>query len=153
MRKDNKEILIGLIGTLSDKECKEIYYLITSIKDEYDYTFNNVKLTEGQYNKLVWLWGKDKTDKCIQILDSWLESKGKNITKKISCYKQLISWVENKYYQLYPASDKSLKFNSEIDTMWKAKRYIKRIPKELRAYDSEVKFLVNKFGIDVLGDD
>ena len=69
MRKDNKEILIGLIGTLSDKECKEIYYLITSIKEGYDYTFNNVKLTEGQYNKLVWLWGKDKTDKCIKILD------------------------------------------------------------------------------------
>lgn len=153
MRKDNKEILIGLISTLSDKECKEIYYLITSIKDGYDYTFNNVKLTDGQYNKLVWLWGKDKTDKCIKILDEWLESKGDKITRKLSHYKQLISWVENKYYQLYPASDKSLKFNSEIDTMWKAKRYVKRIPKELRAYDSEVKFLVNRFGTDVLGDD
>lgn len=152
MRVDNKDILIGLIGTLSDKECKEIYYLITSIKDDFDITIGNVKLTEGQYNKLVWLWGKDKTDKCIQILDSWLERKGNSITKTMSCYKQLISWVEDKYYQLYPTSDKSLKFNSNIDTKWKAKRYIKRIPKELRAYDSEVKFLVNKFGIDILGD-
>jgi hypothetical protein len=148
MRKDNKDILIGLVGTLTDQECKDIYYLITGYKDNLDIQFDLVKLSYGQYNKLVWLWGKDKTDKCIEILNDWL--KKKDITNSISCYKQLITWVERKYYQLYPANDKSLRFDSKIDTAWKAKRYIQRIPSELRAYDSEVKFLVNKFGKDIL---
>ena len=148
MRRDNKDILIGLIGTLTDQECKDIYYLITGYKDNLDIQFDLVKLSYGQYNKLIWLWGKDKTDKCIEILNDWL--KKKDITNNISCYKQLITWVERKYYQLYPANDKSLRFDSKIDTAWKAKRYIQRIPSELRAYDSEVKFLVNKFGKDIL---
>ena len=134
-------------------KCRELYYFITGQKEGYSIEIGNVRLTQNQYNKLIWMWGKYKTDKCIKLLDDWLISKGDKIKKFISHYKQLISWVENKYYQLYPASDKSLKFNSEIDTMWKAKRYVKRIPKELRAYDSEVKFLVNRFGTDVLGDD
>lgn len=150
MRVSNKDILIGYIGTLSDKECKDIYYLITGYKDNLDLEFGNVKLTDGQYNKLVWLWGKDKTDACIQILNEWLLNKGEKITKKISHYRQLIGWVESKYYQTHPASDKSLRFNSKIDTAWKAKRYIQRIPPELRAYDSEVKFLVQRFGDKIL---
>jgi len=150
MRNTNKDMLLGLIGTLSDSECKEIYYLITGKKDKLDIKNGLVELTTGQYNKLVWLWGKDKTDKCIEILNEWLEKKGSAITKKLSHYRQLIGWVERKYYQLYPADDKSLKFNSKIDTAWKAKRYIQRIPKELRAYDSEVKYLLDRFGIDML---
>lgn len=150
MRKCNKDILIGLVGTLTDQECKDIYYLITGYKDQLDLEFELVKLTHGQYNKLVWLWGKDKTDKCIKLLNDWLKEKGDKITKSISHYRQLIGWVERKYYQLYPANDKSLRFNNEIDTAWKAKRYVQRIPKELRAYDSEVKFLVNRFGKDIL---
>ena len=148
MRRSNKDILLGLVGTLTDKECKEIYYLITSHRDRTDLEFGLVKLTDGQYNKLVWLWGKDKTDKCIAILNEWLEKK--NITRPISHYRQIIGWVESKYYQLYPANDKSLRFNSKIDTMWKAKKYVSKIPKELRAYDSEVKFLIEKYGVDIL---
>lgn len=150
MRIDNKDILLGYIGTLSDSECKDIYYYLTGLKDTYSYKNGRVELTDGQYNKLVWLWGKDKTDKCIALLNEWLESKGDKITKKISHYRQLTSWVENKYYQLYPATDKSLRFDSKIDTTWKAKKYVSKIPKELRAYDSEVKFLLNKYGKDVL---
>lgn len=152
MRIDNKDILLGYIGTLSDSECKEIYYYLTGLKDKDSYSYKNgrVELTDGQYNKLVWLWGKDKTDKCIALLNEWLEAKGDKITKKISHYRQLTSWVESKYYQLYPATDKSLRFDSKIDTMWKAKKYVSKIPKELRAYDSEVKFLLNKYGKDIL---
>lgn len=150
MRIDHKEILMGLVGTLTDKECMDIYYMITGFKDGYSISRGLVKLTQGQYDKLVWLWGKDKTDKCIEILDEWLKEKGDKITRKISHYRQLISWVENKYYLLYPANDKSLKFNSKIDTANKARQYVKRIPKELRAYDSEVRFLVNRYGKDIL---
>ena len=96
------------------------------------------------------MWGKDKTDKCIKLLDEWLQAKGEKITKTLSHYKQIISWVERKYYRLYPANDKSLRFDSKIDSAWKAKKYIQRIPKELRVYDSEVKFLVEKYGIDII---
>ena len=148
MRTSNKDILLGLVGTLTDQECKDIYYLITGYKDKLNLTFDLVKLTDGQYNKLVWLWGKDKTDACIKILNDWLRDKG--ITKNISHYRQLIGWVERKYYQLYPANDKSLRFNSGIDTAWKARKYVRAIPKELRAYDSEVRFLVERYGKDIL---
>lgn len=152
MRVDNKDILIGYIGTLSDSECKELYYYLIGKKDKskYNYVYQLVNLTEAQYSKLIWLWGKDKTDKCIELLNEWLKEKGDKITKKISHYKQLITWVENKYYQLYPANDKGLRFNSKIDTAWKAKEFVEKIPKELRAYDSEVKYLVNRFGPDIL---
>ena len=122
MRRSNKDILLGLVGTLTDEQCKEVYYVITGIK----------------------------TDKCISLLNDWLKAKGEKIAKPLSHYKQIISWVERKYYRLYPADDKSLRFDSKIDTEWKAKKYIQRIPKELRAYDSEVKFLVEKYGIDIL---
>jgi hypothetical protein len=150
MRKDNKDILIGYIATLPDSKCKEIYYLLTGFRDKYDMEFDLVKLTNGQYNKLIWLWGEDKTLKCINLLNDWLKEKGDKITKNISHYKQLIGWIENKYYQLYPATDKTLRFDSKIDTAWKAKRYIQRIPKDLIAYDSEVKYLVNRYGKDIL---
>lgn len=150
MRINNKDILIGYIGTLSDKECQELYYYVTGIKTKHNYKKGLVELTGGQYDKLIWLWGKDKTDKCIDMLDEWLKEKGDKINKRISHYRQLIGWVENKYYQLYPATDKSLRFNSDIDTAWKARNYVKRIPKELRAYDSEIKYLVNRYGTKIL---
>ena len=150
MRTTNKDMLLGLVGTLTDKECGEIYFLITGVKQGLDVVKGKVVLTQGQYDKLIWLWGKDKTDKCIDILNEWLESKGDKITKKISHSRQLTSWVESKYYQLYPATDKSLRFDSKIDTMWKAKKYVSKVPKDLRAYDREVKFLLNKYGKDIL---
>lgn len=150
MRISNKDILIGYIGTLPDSECQELYYYLTGVKTKHNYKKGLVELTGGQYDKLIWLWGKDKTDKCIDMLDEWLKEKGDKINKRISHYRQLIGWIENKYYQLYPATDKSLRFNSDIDTAWKARNYVRRIPKELRAYDSEIKYLVNRYGTKIL---
>jgi hypothetical protein len=150
MRRTNKDILLGYIATLPDKDCKEIYYLLQG-KDTPEYElviFDKVRLTQGQYNKLIWLWGKDKVEACIKILNDWIIKKG--IDKPISCYKSLMGWVENAYYRTHSADDKSLQFNSEIDTEWKAKRYVQRIPKELRAYDSEIKYLVERYGIKIL---
>ena len=150
MRRTNKDILLGYIATLPDKDCKEIYYLLQG-KDKPEYElviFDKVKLTQGQYNKLIWLWGKEKVEECIKILNDWIIKK--NIDKPISYYKSLLGWVENAYYRTHPATDKSLKFDSEIDTEWKAKRYVQRIPPELRAYDSEVKYLVERFGTKIL---
>lgn len=152
MRRSYKDILIGYIGTLPDKDCKEVYYLLqekATPKSEF-IVFDNVKLTEGQYNKLIWLWGKDKVEECIKILNEWIIKKGDKITKNFSCYKNILGWVENAYYRTHPMNDKSIQFNSKIDTAWKAKRYVKRIPPELRAYDSEIKFLVERFGPDIL---
>ena len=150
MRRTNKDILLGYIGTLPDNECRDIYYLLQGHKTpEYELViFDKVKLTQGQYNKLIWLWGKDKVESCIKILNDWIIKK--NIDKPISCYKNLIGWVETAYYRTHPADDKSLVFNSTIDTEWKARKYVKQIPPDLRAYDSEVKFLVEKYGINIL---
>lgn len=150
MRIDNKEILLGYIATLPDSKCKDIYYLLTGIDNGLSVKKGLVELTDGQYNKLIYIWGKDKTDKCIELLNEWLEKKGEAITKKLSHYRQLLSWVERKYYQLYPANDKSIRFDSKIETAWQARKYISKVPEELRAYDSEVKYLVNRFGKEVL---
>jgi hypothetical protein len=150
VRVDNKEILIGYISTLSDKECRDIYYLLNELKTPKQewVEFDKVRITTEQFNKLIWLWGKDKTLVCIDILNKWLNKK--NITKPISHYRQLIGWVENAYYTNHPANDKSIKYKMNIDTAWKAKKYIQNIPKELRAYDGDIKFLVEKFGTDIL---
>lgn len=153
MRIDNKDILIGYLGTLSDRECKEIYYLLNDMKlPKGDWIeIGKVKLTQSHYNKLIWMWGKDKTNECIKILNDWL-SKAKLKHKNLSHYKQLLGWVENAYYNTHPANDKSIKYRMNIDTAWKAKKYVHNIPEDLRAYDIEVKFLVDRFGPEILKD-
>lgn len=151
-RINNKDILIGYISTLTDRECKDIYYLVTGNKDKYTFSKGLVKLTDQQYNKLIWIWGKDKTDKCIDILDEWMQKKGDKLKPNLSCYSQLITWVDNAYYNLYPLDkkDKTIIHTNSIDTAWKARKYIRSVPAELRAYDSEVKYLVQRFGKDIL---
>lgn len=151
-RINNKDILIGYISTLTDRECKDIYYLVTGSKDKYTFSKGLVKLTDQQYNKLIWIWGKDKTDKCIDILDEWMQKKGDKLKPNLSCYNQLITWVDNAYYNLYPLDkkDKTIIHTNSIDTAWKARKYIRSVPAELRAYDSEVKYLVQRFGKDIL---
>lgn len=151
MRRDNKDILIGYIATLSDKECKDIYYALNDIKipKRELIEFDLVKISQGQYSKLIWMWGKDKTDECISILNEWL---GRTVLRNpfVSHYRMLLGWVDNCYRLTHKATDKTLRYNSEIDTAWKAKKYIKSIPEDLRAYDSEVKYLVERFGKNVL---
>lgn len=151
-RINNKDILIGYISTLTDRECKEVYYLISGMKDKYTFSKGLVKLTDQQYNKLIWIWGKDKTDRCIDILDEWMQKKRDKLKPNLSCYNQLITWVDNAYYNLYPLDkkDKTIIHTNKIDTAWKARKYIRSVPAELRAHDSEVKYLVQRFGKDIL---
>lgn len=149
MSRTNKDILLALVGTLTDDECRDVYYFITDKEYKCDYLeFDLVKLTREQYNKLIWLWGEDKTHKCIKLLNDWLSKK--TITKKISHYRQLVGWVERKYYQEYPADDNSLVNYGSIKKKWQAKKYIQMIPKDLRAYDSQVRYLVEKYGFDIM---
>ena len=145
----NKDILLGLVGSMSDNECRDVLYFITD--REYEQSslvdFDLVHITKNQYNKLVWMWGEEKTKACIEILNKWLSTK--NITKKISHYRQLVGWVERKYHQDHGVSEQSLVGYGDIKYKWQAKKYIQGIPKELRWLDSQVKYLVNKFDIDI----
>lgn len=149
-KKTNKDILLDYVATLPDEKCREVYYLIQDLQEpSVDWVeLDRVKLTRNQYTKLAWMWGEDKTKKCVEILNDWL--KEKNITKNISCYHNLLGWVEVKYNSLYHISDKDIRFDSEFKSIGRAREYIKHIPKELRAYDREVRFLVEKFGKGVL---
>lgn len=146
----NKEILLGLVGTMTDDECRDVLYFITDKEYVEDniVVFDLVRITKEQYNKLIWMWGVDKTNKCIGILNEWL--KKKNITKKISHYRQLVGWVERKYHQDNNISDDLLVDYGGIKYKWQAKKYIKSIPKELRMLDSQVKYLINKFDINIM---
>lgn len=145
----NKDILLGLIGSMSDNECRDVLYFITD--REYEQSslveFGLVHITKDQYNKLVWMWGEEKTKACIEILNKWLSTK--NITKKISHYRQLVGWVERKYHQDYGVDMRSIVNYGDIKYKWQAKKYISGIPKELRMLDSQVKYLVNKFDINI----
>ena len=145
----NKDILLGLVGSMSDNECRDVLYFITDreYKQSSLVEFGLVHITKDQYNKLVWMWGEEKTKACIEILNKWLSTK--NITKKISHYRQLVGWVERKYQQDYGVNEKSLVNYGDIKYKWQAKKYISGIPKELRWLDSQVKYLVNKFDIDI----
>lgn len=146
----NKDILIGLVGSMTNDECRDVIYFITDkeYKEDNIVEFNLVRLTKEQYNKLIWLWGEEKTSKCIEILNEWLSKK--NITKKISHYRQLVGWVERKYYQENDVNDKSILNYGNIDSKWKAKKYILSIPKELRYLDSQVKYLINRYDINIM---
>lgn len=151
MRRSFKDILIGYVGTLTDRECQDVYYAINDMRlHKVDWVeIGNVKLSRGQYSKLMDWWGKDKFDKCVEILDEWLSNTELRF-KFASHYKMMLGWVDSKYHKLY-GEDKTVRFSSEnIDTAWKAKKYIKHIPEELRAYDSEVKLLVERFGTEIL---
>lgn len=150
MRRSNKDILIDYILTLTDKECRDSWFILQNqrVPNEEKLEFDLVKLTQEEYDKLIWMWGKVKADRSIEILNKWL--KEKEITRPLHHFKQLTTWVETKYYQLYPMDDKSLNYTQKIDTAWKAKKYIRRIPKELWGYDREVRYYVEKFGKDVL---
>lgn len=145
----NKDILLGLVGSMTDNECRDVLYFITD--REYEQSslidFGLVHITKNQYNKLVWMWGVEKTKACIEILNKWLSAK--NITKKISHYRQLVGWVERKYHQDYGVNEESLVNYGGIKYKWQAEKYIKGIPKELRMLDSQVKYLVNKFNVDI----
>ena len=147
----SKDILIGLINTLPDNICRDIYYFVTDKEYSRVYlTFGLVNLTYTQYNKLIWMWGKNKVSKCIDILNEWLSRH--TFKYRISHYKQMIGWVEKAYYQKFDIDkdDKSFTKILDIDTLWKAKKYIKSVPKELLLYDNDVKYLINKYGEEVL---
>ena len=145
----NKDILISMVSKLTDDEARDIIYFISDkeyIEDNI-IEFDTVRITKNQYSKLIWLWGYDKTNKCIDILNEWLQSR--TITRKISHYRQLVGWVERKYYQLNGVNDKSIVNYGSIDSKWKAIKYIKVIPEELRAFDSQVRYLIERYNIDI----
>lgn len=149
MRRSNKDILIGLIQSLDDKKCKDIFYAIQEMdRPPKDFKeFDKVRLTMEQYSKLLDMWGEDKFNKCIAILNKWLN---KTILKKfVSHYRMMIGWVDDVYKKQFNPHDKTMSFD-KIDTTWKARKYIKGIPPELRSYDADVKFLVERFGKEVL---
>lgn len=145
-RKTNKEILLSYIATLPDERCREAYYILQDMEvPEVEWVeLDRVRITRGQYTKLMWMWGEEKTKKCVEILNNWIKEKG--ITKNISCYHNLLTWVEVKYNQMNGLASKDIRFDSEFKGVKRAREYIRNIPKELRAYDREVRFLVEKFG-------
>lgn len=151
MRKTNKEMLLEYVASLDDMKCKEVYYLISDLEerpiDYVDLGFG-VKLTQRQLSKLMWMWGKDKLNKCKDILADWIKKKG--ITKQIPCYYHLTHWVEDVYNQRYGIYEKKTGYKQQIDTAEKARNYVRSIPAELRAFDRDVKWLVHRYGTKIL---
>ncbi len=150
-KSNNKETLLGYIACLSEEKCGEIYSWLMGKTPDKKLEFDKVKLSQEEYSKLVWMWGEDKTQKCIDILNEWL-GKRKKLAPHISYYRNIIGWVERKYYQLYPANDKSIQNYIEIKERWQALKYIRSVPKELRADDCEIQMLIDRFKINPLED-
>lgn len=148
MRRNNKDILIGLIQTLDDKKCKDLFYdiLETNMPKKEFKSYGNVRLTDEQYTKLLELWGEDKLNSCIDILSKYKE--GREEPRHVSDYRRLTTWVEDRYNE--NAKPKHCTGIDLIDTAEKARKYIRRIPKELYPYDIDVRFLVERYGTDIL---
>lgn len=151
MRKSNKEILMEYVATLSDEQSRKAWYILQDLEVPMCewYVNDKVRLSTVQYNKLISMWGEEKTKSCIDILNEWIIKK--NITKNISCYENIIGWVETEYIKRNKLKKPKKKISTtEVDTLHKAQLYIKSIPEELRAWDTEVRFLVQKYGSKVL---
>lgn len=153
MRKSNKEILLEYVATLSDEQARKAWYILQDLEVPMCewYEWDKVRLSTVQYNKLINMWGEEKTKACIDILNEWI--KKKNITRMISCYENIIGWVENEYLKSNKLKKSKRRVTTtNVDTLHRAKLYVKSIPEELRAWDTEVRYLLEKYGSKVLFD-
>lgn len=151
--KSNKEILIEYVATLSDEQARKAWYILQDLEVPMCewYEWDKVRLSTVQYNKLVAMWGEEKTKSCIDILNDWIIKK--NITRKISCYENIITWVETEYIKRNKLRKPNRRVTTtDVDTITKAKLYIKSIPEELRAWDAEVRYLIERYGSKILVD-
>lgn len=85
------------------------------VKHKYG-EYMHVQLTDEQYNKLLDDFGKGKLDKCIQILDEYIEIKAPK-------YKNhnlvLRGWVNREYKKRYPNSETTSAPKKSIDEIRK----------------------------------
>ena len=87
------------------------------VKHKYG-EYNHVQLTDKEYNKLLDDFGKGKLDKCIQILDEYIEVKAPK-------YKNhnlvLRGWVNDEFKKRYPCFESNTKVNKEFAEQLKAR--------------------------------
>lgn len=142
----NKDILVGYIYTLSEDKCKEIYDELIINDDNYTMVFNNVMLTNSQYNRLKFKYGEEKLKWCIYYLNDWFIKK--NVSNHLISYSCLDGWVGSVYDKTYPDKQHiTEEYLSEFD---RARAYIKSVRPEIRVYDSDVRYYVQRFGIRVM---
>lgn len=67
-----------------------------------------VSMTNTEYEKLVSTYGKKLVDQCINILDNYKGSSGKNYK---SDYRAILSWVIDKIKENKPNENKKTNFN------------------------------------------
>lgn len=160
---NSKEVLLAYINTLSDRECKKIYLMLKDTdkmsKARYEY-YNDkaepmegglIKLTPVQFHALVNSWGMDKVKGCFKILYNYLKEEKKVLTPH---YRLLRGWVETHYLKKLnqhnrPPVHLAIRFD-EIKTKAQARIYVAQVPPELRGYDVNVEYLVNRYGEEIL---
>lgn len=93
--KNNVNCSISLSNSINSKDSNNNNKSIKHIYGEY----KHVRLTDEQYEKLLNDFGQGKLEKCIQILDEYIETSGKS-------YKNhnlvLRGWVQNEFKRRYP---------------------------------------------------
>lgn len=142
----DKDMLLGYIGTLPEYKCKDIYLKLISKDDRYIRHYGLVQLTTSQYNRLLFRYGYEKLMWCIEFLNNWFKNKEDgNYLMSYSC---LNGWVGDRYDSTYPDKQhETTRYKSEFQ---KARAYVSSIPVELRVYDRDVRYYINKYGIRLM---
>lgn len=109
---------------------------VREIKRKYG-EYQNVKLTEKEYNSLVSEYGSSSTDELITYLDEYIEMKG---TKYKSCYLAIRKWVvkavkekKNKPNASYPNQRKEI----VPDWLYKDIKKEEKSEEEQKAFEEE----------------
>lgn len=179
-KKDNlsdKEILIAFCSTLSDKNSKIAYQILTERFDIHrakHLLFNRngvqvnapegkIRLTSNQYKMVLEELGEQIFHRACELLYDYIcnleervsygdivaKQRLKEYNKITHYYRIMRGWVAQKLEQEFPQryNDRTLKFE-EVSNKKQAMDYINSIPKEYRLNNNEIVFLVTKYGID-----
>lgn len=169
----NKEILIALCNSLSEKQAKEAYTMLTqyfNIKRVHFKRFNKlmeedskgmIRLRAFDYDKLIKIFGLPMCKNIFQIWGNYLEYLEQHKEQESSFKRKLREYYTHNHYRFMVqdwviqkaetlSEGNSSPYNKGIDffdinNIKEAREYIKTIPSALRINNSEIDFLVTAY--------
>lgn len=178
MKKDipsfsNKEILIALCNSLSEKQAKEAYTMLAqyfNVKRVHFKRFNKlmeedskgmIRLRAFDYDKLIKIFGLPMCKNIFQIWGNYLEYLEQHKEQESSFKRKLREYYTHNHYRFMVqdwviqkaetlSEGNNSPYNKGIDffninNIKEAREYIKTIPSALRINNSEIDFLVTAY--------
>lgn len=174
-RKTNKEVLLAFCNTLSEANSLRAYKLLSeefeirrpvvlkfNREGAEDKTNGKVRLRKQDVVKITEMLGEKYLLLAIQIMYDYIEyleskssyeAKARRTLRDLKTRNHFIDltrgWVARKIEHDYPAVNRSLDIKTltleDVDTLEKAKTFVKQLPSYLRINNPEVDCLVMKY--------